>query len=112
MNDKGYKSLLKDLAALSIKEKEELLERLRNDMDNIDEKIALLLSERTGYSIMVGRVKRSLNLPTYSPEREREISKRIKKFIHEPLKDSALIRIYERILDESRAVQKNDKTEE
>ncbi|PJA99671.1 MAG: chorismate mutase [Ignavibacteriales bacterium CG_4_9_14_3_um_filter_30_11] len=111
MNDKEYKILLKDLTLLNKDEKEELLFRLRKEMDILDEKLTKLLSERTGYSLMVGRVKRSLNLPTYSPEREREISKKINKFIEKPLNESALKRIYERILDESRAVQKNDTTE-
>ena len=57
---------------------------------------------------MIGRVKRSLKMPTYSPKREREINKRINKFAEKPLTSKALQRIYERILDESRAVQKND----
>lgn len=112
MKDKEYKLLLNDLESLSKKEKEELLLMLRKEMDVIDEKLTKMLSERTWYSLKVGRVKRSLDLPTYSPEREREISKKINKFIEKPLNESALKRIYERILDESRAVQKNDKTEE
>jgi len=111
MDDKEFKLLLKEISSLNKKEKEVLLINLRKEMDGLDEQLTKLLNERTRYAVMVGRIKRALNLPTYSPEREREISKRINKFIEKPLKESSLKRIYERILDESRATQKNDNPE-
>jgi len=108
MNDKDYKSLLDELKELNKDEKKILLSKLRNEIDSLDENLAKLLSKRTYFSVMIGRVKRALKMPTYSPEREREISSRINKFAKKPLNTSALQRIYERILDESRAIQKDD----
>ena len=108
MNDKDYKLLFDELNELNKDEKEILLSKLRNKMDSLDEKLAKLLNKRTYFSVMIGRVKRALKMPTYSPEREREICKKINKFAKIPLTTSALQRIYERILDESRAIQKND----
>ncbi len=103
-----YKSLLDELSELKKEEKEMLLSKLRDEVDALDENLAKLLSKRTYFSVMIGRVKRALKMPTYSPEREREIGKRINKYAEKPLTSKALKRIYERILDESRAIQKND----
>ncbi len=111
MYEKDYKILLKDFESLNKKEKKILLSKLREEVDILDEDLARLLSKRTYFSVTIGRIKRALNMPTYSPKREREISKRINKFAEKPLTNSALQRIYERILDESRAIQKNDAEE-
>lgn len=108
MNNKDFKTLLNEFDDLSKEEKEILLYKLRVEVDALDKNLAKLLSKRTYFSVMIGRVKRSLKLPTYSPKREREINKRINKFAEKPLTSRALKRIYERILDESRAIQKND----
>ncbi|MFZ0455432.1 MAG: endolytic transglycosylase MltG [Ignavibacteriaceae bacterium] len=100
-----------ELNSLSKEEKEEILKKLRNEIDSIDNQIVPLLSKRTLMSVLIGRVKRSMNLPTYSPEREKEISKKISYHAEEPLRPESLLRIYERILDESRAIQREEKNE-
>ena len=103
------KKIENELNSLSKEEREEILKRLRNEIDDIDKQIVPLLSKRTLISVLIGRVKRSMNLATYSPEREKEISKRISLYAEEPLRPEALLRIYERILDESRAIQREEK---
>lgn len=47
-------------------------------------------------------------MPTYAPEREKEISKKINLYREDPLSNEALQRIYERIIDESRAIQREE----
>ncbi len=103
------KKIENELNSLSVDEREEILKKLRNEIDGIDRQIVPLLSKRTLLSVLIGRVKRSMNLPTYSPEREKEISKKISLYAEEPLRPEALLRIYERILDESRAIQREEK---
>jgi UPF0755 protein len=103
------KKIENELNSLSFAEREEILKKLRNEIDGIDRQIVPLLSKRTLFSVLIGRVKRSMNLPTYSPEREKEISKKISLYAEEPLRPEALLRIYERILDESRAIQREEK---
>ena len=103
-----FKKIENELDTLPIAEKVEILKKLRGQVDEIDGRMVELLSERTLRSVMIGKIKKSLGLPTYNPEREKEISSRISKFANEPLTQAALIRIYERIIDESRAVQKFD----
>ncbi|MEJ2618631.1 MAG: chorismate mutase, partial [Ignavibacteriaceae bacterium] len=105
------KKIENELNSLSNEERENILKKLRNEIDSIDQQIVPLLSKRTLMSVLVGRVKRSMNLPTYSPEREKEISKKISRYAEEPLRPGSLLRIYERILDESRAIQREEKNE-
>ncbi len=97
-----------ELNTLSIKEREELLKKLRDGIDEIDKQVVPLISKRTLHSVLIGRVKRSMNLPTYNPQREKEIADRIGSYVEEPLTKEALLRIYERILDESRAIQREE----
>ena len=106
--DNIYKKIENELNSLSKEEREEILRKLRDDIDVLDKQIVHLLSKRTFNSVLIGRVKRSLNLPTYNPQREKEISKRIASFVEEPLSNEALIRIYERIIDESRSIQREE----
>ncbi|MBA4250324.1 MAG: chorismate mutase [Chlorobiaceae bacterium] len=104
--DSIYKKINEELNSLSDIEREEILNRLRNEIDLLDEQIVALLSRRTFHSVLIGRVKKSLGISTYSPEREKDVATRVKKNKIEPLTDVAITRIYERILDESRAIQR------
>ncbi len=107
MDDLIYK-IENQLNSLSKEEREAILNRLRGGIDDIDKQLVHLLSQRTLHSVLIGRVKRSLNMPTYNPEREKQISKKISGYVEDPLSPEALIRIYERILDESRAIQREE----
>ena len=106
--DNIYKKIENELENLSKEERGEILKKLRDEIDVLDKQIVHLLSKRTLNSVLIGRVKRTLNLATYNPQREKEISVRIGSFVEEPLSSEALLRIYERILDESRAIQREE----
>ena len=107
--DNIYKKVETELESLTPDERLELLKKLRDGIDEIDEQVVKLLSKRTLHSVLIGRIKRTLNMPTYNPEREKEISKRIASYREDPLNEEGLLRIYERILDESRAIQHEEK---
>ncbi len=103
-----YKKVENELQSLSNEEKEELLNKLRLGVDTIDRELVALLSKRTKHSILIGRIKRSMGLPTYNPDREKFINEKIGSYAEEPLRKEAVMRIYERILDESRAIQREE----
>jgi len=105
-----YKKVEDELDLLSVEEREALLNKLRLSVDSLDKELVSLLSKRTKHSIMIGRIKRSMGLATYNPEREKFINERIGTYAEEPLRKEAVMRIYERILDESRAIQKEEAT--
>lgn len=100
-----------ELDKLSVEERNKLLVKLRSQVDGIDKQIVELINKRTLGSVLIGRIKRSLGQPTYNPEREKEISKKISSYAKTPLTNEALERIYERIIDESRSIQNYEATE-
>lgn len=106
--DKLKKVIKNELESLTYKEKLSLLDELREEIDKYDKEIVKFLNKRTLNAVLIGRVKRALNLPTYSPEREKDISEKINSYLEEPLTTPALQRIYERIIDEARALQKEE----
>ena len=78
----------------------------RKRIDKIDRELAKLLSERSRCAIEVGRLKRSLNIPVYDPGREEKIFNKIIANNTGPLEDKALKRLFKRIIDESRRVER------
>lgn len=78
----------------------------RKRIDDIDNQLAELLSERSRCVIEIGKIKRQQHLPVYDPEREKEIFERITRNNRGPLENEALRRLFERILDESRRVER------
>ncbi|MFN8007070.1 MAG: chorismate mutase [Terriglobia bacterium] len=78
----------------------------RKRIDEIDRELVRLLSERSHCVIEIGRIKRQLNLPVYDPAREKEILESLSRDNRGPLENEALKRLFERILDESRRVER------
>ena len=72
--DKIKKVIQNELDSLTREDKENILDELRDEIDEYDKGIVALLNKRTLNAVLIGRVKRALNLPTYSPEREKDIS--------------------------------------
>jgi chorismate mutase len=103
-----YEKFENDLNVLSENERKETLIKLRDDIDVIDKELVKLLNRRTLDSVLIGRVKKTLGIATYNPQREKEIAEKIGSYAEKPLAKEAVLRIYERILDESRAIQKEE----
>lgn len=78
----------------------------RRKIDEIDRKLVELLNERSRCAVEIGRLKRAENLPLYQPEREREILENVERANPGPLPDTAIRRLFERILDEARSVER------
>src|SRR5688572_19817613 len=78
----------------------------RKRIDEIDAQLAELLCQRSRCVIEIGKIKREQNLPVYDPEREKEIFALVTKNNRGPLENDALRRLFERILDESRRVER------
>ncbi len=91
---------------LSKNEAEKLLQELRQEVDNLDAGIARLLIQRIEISLYIGKIKKLLKLSSYSPEREAEILKNVVNLAGDDLSKKVLKNIYERIIDESRGIQK------
>ncbi len=82
------------------------IEKWRRKIDKIDVKIVKLLNRRARYANEIGKIKEELNLPIYSPEREAQVIQNVVKHNYGPLSDMAIKRLYERIIDESRRLER------
>ena len=86
----------------------------RRRIDVIDEQLMGLLNSRSACAVEIGRLKRRLGLPVYSPEREAWILERVMRDNPGPLEPTAVRRVFERIIDESRRLERlaaNDEQE-
>jgi chorismate mutase len=78
----------------------------RRRIDAIDEQLLRLLNSRSACAVEIGRLKRRLGLPVYSPEREAAILERVVRESPGPLEPLAVRRVFERIIDESRRLER------
>ena len=84
------------------------IEDWRNRIDELDRKLVELLSERARAAVEIGRMKRNTSLPIYEPDRERIVFANVQGANPGPLPGRDLVRIYERIIDVMRNVQKEE----
>jgi chorismate mutase len=87
------------------------LRELRAAIDDIDDRLVMLLNERAGLALHIGRWKRARGLPVYDPKREGQVLKRVRRRAHAaggPLDGSAVARVFERVIDEARQIELTD----
>jgi chorismate mutase-like protein len=84
------------------------IEDWRKKIDELDRKLVALLSERARAAVEIGRLKRDTNLPVYEPDREQIVFSNVQEANHGPLPARDLVRIYERIIDVMRNIQKEE----
>lgn len=82
------------------------MEDLRRRIDAIDRRMVRLLNDRAGCAIALGRVKKKRGLPIYQPAREEEVLGNVQRTNGGPLQTEALRRLFERIIDESRRIER------
>jgi len=82
------------------------LDEYRVLIDDVDRRIVALLNERTGVVEEIGRVKREAHLPIYEPKREDQVFANVTSANHGPLTEVAVRRVFERIIDEMRTIQR------
>ena len=79
---------------------------LRRRIDQIDDQLMKLLNSRSACAVEIGRIKRVLGQAVYQPEREKWILDRVEKNNPGPLDSNALRRVFERVIDESRRLER------
>jgi chorismate mutase len=78
----------------------------RKKIDELDRRLVELLSERARAAVEIGRLKRNTSLPIYEPERERIVFENVQRMNQGPLPGREMVRIFERIMDVMRNIQK------
>jgi chorismate mutase len=82
------------------------MEEGRRRIDGIDDELLRLLNDRARCALDIGHAKKALGLPVYSAEREAEILARLSGRNQGPLEEPAIRRLFERIIDESRRLER------
>jgi chorismate mutase len=83
------------------------IEDWRRRIDEIDRQLVELLNERSQCAMEIGHIKQQAGLPLYQPDREKEVLAHAVKQNRGPLPDTAIMRLFERILDEARSVERH-----
>lgn len=85
------------------------LDALREEIDKIDEVVVRLLDQRARCAYAIGRIKKELGLNIYEPSREAVVMAHVQHVNEQlggPLDATAITRLYERIMDEARRIQR------
>jgi chorismate mutase len=82
------------------------LEEHRRRIDELDLEILELLNARTRVVEQIGAIKREMAMPIYEPKREDEVFRNVMDGNQGPLPEAAVRRLFERIIDEMRTLQR------
>ena len=80
----------------------------RKKIDELDRRLVELLNQRAQAAHEIGKLKRDIGMPIYEPDREQAVFGNVRKLNQGPLPDRDLLRIYERIMDVMRQIQKEE----
>ena len=83
------------------------LDDLRRDIDRVDEVLVRLLNERARCVCEIGRLKKEQGVEIYQPHREKDVLAHVREIASEgPLGPDAIARLFERIIDEARRLER------
>jgi chorismate mutase len=82
------------------------LDDFRKRIDSLDEAIVRLLNARAACALEIGRFKKEAGMPIYQPARESEVLGHVQSVNPGPLDDGAIRRLFERIIDEARRLER------
>jgi chorismate mutase len=89
------------------------LDDLRKNIDRVDEVLVRLLNERARCACEIGRLKKELGVEIYQPDREKRVLDHVRGVAAEgPLGPDAIARLFERIIDEARRLERRVAQEE
>jgi len=79
---------------------------LRAQIDAVDEQLVQLLNARAAHALAIGRLKEQAHEPVYQPAREADVLAHVRSVNQGPLDDGAVTRLFERIIDEARRLER------
>lgn len=85
---------------------QQALANSRERIDELDRQILKLLNERTAVVERIAQIKAEARLPIYEPRREEEVFRNIAQNNGGPLPQDGARRVFERIIDEMRKLQR------
>ncbi len=78
----------------------------RKEINRLDGELLRIFNERAALALKIGEIKKVQNIPVYDPEREKRIFEAISDANPGPLENDAIVRLFERVIDESRRLER------
>ncbi len=78
----------------------------RREINRLDSELLRIFNERAALALKIGEIKKELGIPVYDPEREKRIFETMSGANRGPLENDAIIRLFERVIDESRRLER------
>jgi chorismate mutase len=82
------------------------INELRSEIDRLDSQLLVIFNQRAQLALKIGELKKIDGLPIFDPDREKRIFQRMKSENLGPLDDGAIVRLFERVIDESRRLER------
>ena len=82
------------------------IDQIRDNIDRLDSELLRIFNERAQLALEIGKIKTERGLPVYDPSREKKIFLRMTDENPGPLDDEAIVRLFERVIDESRRLER------
>lgn len=82
------------------------IDEIRSEIDRLDSELLRIFNERASLALAIGHIKKEQGLPVYDPTREKKIFERIQAQNPGPLDNQAIVRLFERVIDESRRLER------
>ena len=82
------------------------IDDIRKRIDLLDDVLLRIFNERARLALEIGLLKKEQRLPVFDPAREKRIFARMKGENPGPLDDGAVVRLFERVVDESRRLER------
>lgn len=82
------------------------IDEIRKEIDRLDNELLRIFNERASLALAIGKIKKEQGIPVYDPEREKLIFDKVKAGNPGPLEDGAIVRLFERVIDESRRLER------
>ncbi|MEJ2472013.1 MAG: chorismate mutase [Desulfuromonadales bacterium] len=78
----------------------------REEINRLDRELLRIFNARAALALKIGEIKKQRGIPVYDPEREKKIFETMSNDNPGPLENAAIIRLFERVIDESRRLER------
>jgi len=82
------------------------IDEIRVRIDELDRLLLKIFNERAELALRIGEIKKERGLPVYDPAREKRIFEAMQAANPGPLDNGAIVRMFERVIDESRRLER------
>lgn len=82
------------------------IDDIREEIDRLDGELLRMFNRRASLALKIGEIKKERGLPVYDPTREKRIFERMQAVNPGPLDNHAIVRLFERVIDESRRLER------